>query len=242
VREFVAARPEAQERVFDEASRAQMATRFSLAPRGLGKPDVILADDVAAELGHPAVSSLSATITTQQRDAVVDGRVTLIGPNIGELTASARRPFAQFVLLELAADAAPDPFDLENAQQLANRLPGYMVRSVPGRRWARFSKEGRARGLDLFAVGALLIHVYRAEFVGVRAAEALSVTTADRDLQQLAPIAAEAKVLAGRHKKLTLGLDGEAECSDLDCEICDEKPVCDNLRDIVIKRRSRRHE
>ena len=34
-----------------------------------------------------------------------------------------------------------------------------------------------------------------------------------------------------------LGIDGEVECSELNCETCAEKPVCDSLRDIVIKRR-----
>jgi hypothetical protein len=29
------------------------------------------------------------------------------------------------------------------------------------------------------------------------------------------------------------------ECQDLNCDTCDEQPVCDSLRDIVIKRRSK---
>ncbi|MBW2527774.1 MAG: hypothetical protein JRI23_26575 [Deltaproteobacteria bacterium] len=46
--------------------------------------------------------------------------------------------------------------------------------------------------------------------------------------------------MAGHHKKLSLGVDGELECSDLDCDSCDEQEVCDSLRDVIIKRRRRR--
>jgi hypothetical protein len=63
------------------------------------------------------------------------------------------------------------------------------------------------------------------------------VTSSNDDVQALAQIATEAGILAGRHKKLVLGVDGDVECFELNCKTCDEKPVCDSLRDIVIKRR-----
>ena len=59
-------------------------------------------------------------------------------------------------------------------------------------------------------------------------------------MESLTQIAVEADILSGHHKKLILGADGKIECSELNCEICDEKPVCDNLRDIAIKGREQR--
>jgi hypothetical protein len=56
-------------------------------------------------------------------------------------------------------------------------------------------------------------------------------------VEALSQVSTEAAILSGRHKKLVLGVDGEVECRELNCETCDEKPVCDGLRDIVIKRR-----
>ena len=37
-----------------------------------------------------------------------------------------------------------------------------------------------------------------------------------------------------------LSPEGDVECTDLDCEDCDERAVCDALRDVVVKRRRRR--
>ena len=76
-----------------------------------------------------------------------------------------------------------------------------------------------------------------AELPDVEAVEVVFVTSSEADVEALGPIAAEAKILAGRHKKLVLSPDGEVECTDLDCEDCDEQPVCDALRDVVVRRR-----
>ena len=89
-------------------------------------------------------------------------------------------------------------------------------------------------------VGSALIAAYTHDFEGVEGVEVVFVTSSSADVEALSQISTEASILAGRHKKLVLGVDGEVECRELNCETCDEQPVCDSLRDIVIKRRSRR--
>ena len=216
-----------------------LADAFGFAARGRGAPEVILAENTAVELGHPSAASRAILLATREPDLVRPGRVRVLGPDTDALPRGARADFAQVVMLRLAPGAVPDPFALDNAQFLMHRLPGYMVRCVPGRLWARISNQALASGLTLKTVGAALIAAFTRDFRGVAAAEVLFVT-ADRDrVEALAPIAAEADILFGKHKKLVIGVDGDAECAELNCDACDEKPVCDNLRDIVIKRRKR---
>ena len=202
-----------------------------------GTPEVILGPATALELGHPSVPSCSAVLLTEQREQVVHGRVSCLGPELDAMAPGERRPFAQLVLLGLAPGARPDPFDLENAQYLTNRLPGHMVRSVPGRLWVRIGKAALAGGLDLQTVGRALVAAYEADFEDVLAVEVLFVTESARAVEALAPLTAEAAVLAGRHKKLVLSPDGDIECTELNCETCEEKPVCDNIRDVARRRR-----
>jgi hypothetical protein len=78
---------------------------------------------------------------------------------------------------------------------------------------------------------------YTNDFSAVQSTEVVFVTRSEEDVEALRQIATEANILSGRHKKLFLGADGDIECSELNCETCDEKPVCDSLRDVVIKRR-----
>jgi hypothetical protein len=47
-------------------------------------------------------------------------------------------------------------------------------------------------------------------------------------------------VLSGQHRKLVLREQGVAECDDLDCDSCDERDVCDALRDVTVRYRKRR--
>ena len=202
-----------------------------------GGAEVILADETARELGHPSTASRALLLVTFDSDLVHHGRVSLLGPDLDAMQNGKRYPLAQITLLAVRPGQVPDPFEIENAQFLMNRLPGYMVRSVPGKLWVRISRLGRARGLTLQTVGSALIAAYSRDYPGVEKVEVLFVTSTREDVEALDPVAAEAGILFGRHKKLVLGLDGEVECTELNCETCEEKPVCDNLRDVVIKRR-----
>ncbi len=203
-------------------------------------PGIVLQDEVAVELGHPSTPSRAVVLTCQRSGLVRHGRISIVGPDLDSMPEGHRIPFAQVVLLALWPGTRPDPLGIDKTQFLMHRLPGYMVRSVPARLWVRVSKAARAAGMTLRTVGSALINAYKRDFEGeVQAVEVVFVTSSAGDVEALAPIAAEANILAGRHKKLVLGGDGEVECRKLNCEPCEERSVCDSLRDIVIKRRSR---
>jgi CO dehydrogenase/acetyl-CoA synthase beta subunit len=214
-----------------------LESEFGYEERGKANADVILSDDTAVELGHPSTVSHAIVLSSYQPELIRHGQISIVGPDLDEIERGDRRPFGQVVMLGLRPGEAADPFGIDNAQYLIRRLPGYMVRSVPGRLWARISYEARESGLTLETVGSALIAAYTRDFPAVEKAEVAFVTSCQEDVESLAEIANEAKILSGKHKKLVLGVDGEVECMDLNCEACDDKPICDDLRDIVIKRR-----
>lgn len=216
-----------------------MSRDFGYTPRGRGRAEVILAQDCAAELGHPSTASHAILLCTPQPGLVRPGRVTVAGPDVSDMVPGAPAAFAQVVLLHVGPQRQPDPFALDNAQYLMRRLPGWSVRTVPGKLWVRIGKAAARAGLDLRVAGAALVQAYTDEFPGVFGAEVLFVTSTARDVEALRPVAVEAGILAGRHKKLVIGESGDVECTELNCDTCDEKVVCDNLRDIVIARRKR---
>jgi CO dehydrogenase/acetyl-CoA synthase beta subunit len=241
VREFIDSVGDAAQYYRAADDPAELSERYGFIEHGRGETQVIVADEVFAELGHPAKASQSMTLLSYERDAVEDGRITVVGPDLDRIEQGAKLDYAQVMILAIKEGAMPDPFDLERTQYLTDRLPGYMVRAMPGRLWVRIGKQGKRNGLDLATIGAALIAAYRLDFEEVVAAETILVTSSAEDVRRLEPIALEAEILAGQHKKLVLGIDGDIECSALDCEVCDEKPVCDNLRDVVIKRREKRN-
>ena len=203
-------------------------------------PEVILGRDIAVELGHPSTASRAIVLTTHKPECLVNGQISIVGPDLHEMDRNVKYPYAQVVMLSVKNHNIPNPFYLENAQYLFNRLAGYMVRSVPGKLWVRISKIGLNEGLRLETVGSALMAAYANEFEAIENIEVVFVTQSKEDVESLDQIATEANILTGHHKKLALGVDGEIECSELDCETCAEKPVCDNLRDITIKGRKQR--
>jgi hypothetical protein len=229
------------------AGRDELAGRFGYSDEPLPQADVLFLAETSVELGSPPTASHAVLLVTWKPGAVEGGRVTVVGPDVGDIAlqggAGARgRPFAQVVMLELSGDGSPEWFSVEQAQYLVRRLPGYMSRTVPGRLWVRFGREAMLRGLDLRIVGSALVARYSGAFREVAEVETLFVTSCAPDVDEVGRAAMEAEILWGRHRKLYIGGSGEVECTDLGCDTCEEKQTCDALRDISVKNRGVRHE
>lgn len=216
------------------------AAETGFKPRRQGKPELVLASEIAVELGHPSMASKTVVLPARRSGVVHANRITRRGPDLDEVGDGTRLAFGQVVMVELGEGDPPDPFQLEATALLINRLPGFMVRSVPGRQWVRVSKGGVASGVALETVGRALIAAYTQEFPSVEGVEVLFVTSSDAEVEALAPIALEATVASGRHKKLVLSAGGDLDCSELTCDECDERPVCDDLREVLRQRRKTR--
>lgn len=213
---------------------AAVARAMGLLPKGRGKPEVVLAGDVAVELGAPSTASRAAVLMTKRADHICAGAVHRYGPELDAVARGSKLPFGQVIVVQVSPEVWPDPFALDNGQYLTHRLPGYMARSIPGRLWVRVSKSASARGLSLQSVGAALIATYL-ELEGVIGVEVVFATRG-AFVDSLAPLCLEADVVAGRHRKLVLSEDGDLDCAELSCDECDEQPVCDGLRDMLAQR------
>lgn len=218
--------------------RAAAPERVGLRARGAGPPSVVVGEMVAAELGKPPGPSHAMVLVTREASLVEDGRVSCAGPDLDAATPERELPIAQVVVLAMRDGPPPDPFELASTQYLANRLDGVMARTVPGRLWLRFSRDALARGMRLCDLGSALVGAYHMDFQQVAAAEVVLATDVEK-VASLDTVAAEARVLAGEHRKLVLQADGVAECADLDCDHCDQRAVCDALRDVHVRYRRR---
>jgi CO dehydrogenase/acetyl-CoA synthase beta subunit len=220
-------------------NREAFVTLRGLTPRGGGAPTVVVGDQVGADLGRPGTASHSLVLTTRDPSRVKDGWVRVCGPDLDQVGVDGRASFAQVVILSLGDGASSDPFELDSTQYLANRLPGYMARTVPGRLWVRASREAIQNGFRLQTLGYALVAAYRMDFPDVTGAEVILVTGPENDVRRLDTVAAEARVISGRHRKLSLVEKGVYECADLDCDSCEDKEVCDALKDVTIRYRTR---
>lgn len=226
----------------DEEGRRAFMRRVEMGPRRGGRASIVPTEDCAAELGPPSRANVNMVLWTTDLSLVRDGEIRFLGEDIPK-DKFVSLPYAQVVVLGLKQLEDIDPFQLESTQFLSNRLKGFMVRTVPGRLWARVSKEAVEQGMDFARLGCALVAAYREDFPRVVCSvEVLFVTRSDDDVKALEPLSAEARIIMGKNKKLVLVGDGEYECTDLNCDNCEEQEVCDEVRDIVILRRKRKNK
>jgi CO dehydrogenase/acetyl-CoA synthase beta subunit len=201
---------------------------------------IVLAEETAVELGSPGRASVNVMVWTDEPGRIQDGRVTLIGPDLSRMAGS-DHDYAQVVMLEVEPDTNIDVFRLETVQYLSGKVPGMMARMIPGRLWIRISERAMEKGHGFDIIGGALRETYLG-IKGVAGVESVFVTRDRETVERFSAVASEAKILTGRHKKIALGVDGDYECDELNCESCDDKEVCDDIREVVVIRRRKRRE
>ena len=155
---------------------------------------IILRGDTYTELGKPSAGSSAFVMWTTDASLVRDGRVTLIGPDIQE-AGSESLPLGQVLIVGGSEMGKQEQPVLEQKQYLSNLLEGYMVKSSPGRVWARVSKQAAARGFDFEMLGKALIAIYKTELPKIESAEILFVTSGKQEITKLEAIASQVRVL-----------------------------------------------
>lgn len=213
------------------------AHRIGFLPRGekTGRAVIVTADNAALELGSPQHPTVSTLLWTKQK-ALLSNAIWTAGRDFLQIKESPVS-FAQVVMMELDTDFDPTGPNIQTLSNLTNRIPGYMTRSLPGKIWIRIHRNLLAREFSLLSLGQCLTQAYHESIPGLRNIEVVLIADNADLVGHLIPIQNRARVIYGENKKLALEADGTISCEDLDCENCEEKPTCDTLRDVIVKRR-----
>jgi CO dehydrogenase/acetyl-CoA synthase beta subunit len=185
---------------------------------------VVLEEETALELGNPSGASMSFLLWTEN-EIVDDGRITLVGPDVGE-TVERSVPFAQVVVVKGGFANEYDSYrDIRDAMY-ETRSRGFSVRTMPSRQsiWCRVARDAADAGFSLVDLGSSLIESLR-EVVGVAGAEVLFVTSSVEDVRKLSGAAAGAQRIVDAMMKMY-------QEENFDCETCEYQDVCDTVMDL----------
>jgi len=211
-------------------------------------PGVLLRSDTFLELGNPAAGSCAAAMWTDDTSLVVDGRITVVGPDIPDVgdiggianlagadgSSSRSLPFAQ-VLLAAGPDLCEEDHEqILQVQHVGDRVEGYMVRSTSEYVWARVSNDAATKGFDLESLGRILLHLTKTAIPKASAAEVVFVTTSKDDVERMSEVVNRAKSI-GRDmvSELWKARGFDLDC-DFDCGSCSDEAVCDDIRDVIV--------
>ena len=185
---------------------------------------VVLEEETALEMGNPSGASIFFILWTE-RGGVEDGRITLVGPDVSEVTERSV-PFAQVVVVSGRFSNEYDSFrDIRDAVY-ETRPDGLSVRTMPSRQsiWCRVAKGAADGGFSIVDLGSALIESLK-EVDGVTGAEVLFVTSSVEDVTKLSGAAAGAQRIVDAMMKMY-------QEENFDCETCEYQDVCDTVMDL----------
>lgn len=197
---------------------------------------ILLREDTFVELGGPDEGSCGCFLITDDPSLIMDGRTTLIGPDIQESSRSAL-PFGQVVMAGGAELNYKEPETLQHLRFIGDQIEGYMLRSLPQSLWCRVSKNAAARGFNFEVLGRALMAVYKSQNIKIEAVEIIFITSSKKDVMRLAEIEAQAqKNIKQMREEYWKSKGYDINCG-LDCRACVNKEVCEELRTVLRSRR-----
>jgi CO dehydrogenase/acetyl-CoA synthase beta subunit len=195
--------------------------------------NLVLARDAAIELGNPRDISASFLIWRNGLSDIEHGRVTIVGPDLPQLTGK-QVSFGKIVIV------GGEDFDENNSYQRYREmervrydihLEGYMMRGVSQyqREWSRVSREAIDAGFSFQVLGnALIDQMSQLEYV--RSVEVIFITSGPGDVVEIKPIAESVMTIIAAMNKMATELS-------FDCDTCEYAEVCDDVAEL----RSMRH-
>jgi CO dehydrogenase/acetyl-CoA synthase beta subunit len=226
-----------QVREFSGASRLSGPLPFKVGPgSGTG---LVPKSETSLELGSPSAGSCSFALFTDLTSLVRNGRIRLIGPDIGESLADLL-PFGQVIIAAGEDLTEADYPALLESRYVGDQIEGFMVKSSPGRIWSRVSIDVARRGFNLEFLGLALKDLIKAQIRNVTAVEVLFVTSGRADLQPLDEIATSVGQIAHAIKERRWkerGIDISDCAFGGHCGSCPDKTVCDKVTRLTRARR-----
>ncbi len=200
-----------------------------------GLPSFVLQSETGLLLGEPPAKSLSLALPVST--ALAEDRVWALGPPFASL-GPGPHDFVQ-VLIATAPGAVTRQIvaRLAALRSLAKRLPGYFAHASGQETSARIHRGLLGAGFDARALAAA--HVAQARVEGYGPVAIVVGVPSEAAMQLLRPFAAQLRALQARlvvpvPETEPVGPEG---CEGRDCHTCDERVVCDKVREVLFAAR-----
>jgi len=180
--------------------------------------EVIRKGDMHVEFGGPAAKFKFELATLKDVGEVEDQKITIIGPDMGEMTEGSSHPLA--LMIDVAGaklEKDMEPVFERRIHLYANYIEGLYHMNQRDEIWIRISKDAYKKGLNsLEAVGQILMFLYTSE-LDVIEKIAITFVTDPKKVEELYPKAKE--VYKARDERAR-GLKDEDVQEFYSCALC----------------------
>lgn len=186
--------------------------------------NLVLLPDLGVELGNPDKASVSFLTWTEDTSTVDDGKITLIGPDIGDPSAVSL-PFGKVVIVGVEGMNEENAYERNREMFLAKfdiSLKGFMLKSASHymAEWCRISNEAVENGFSFATLGNALVREYKT-LDYVKTVEIVFITSSDDDVNELYD-------MGNRTARIISAMSKMVNEMIFDCGACEYQDVCDD--------------
>ena len=204
---------------------------------------IVFEEDIQIEFGNKKKPSLATVFCTTDPLKVNNGRISLIGPDIKDITIPASS-FGLIVIIGGNKIISNDLIKIKNILAISNTIEGFALKSIPRKWWFRLNKESYKAGISFEHIGRAIFYLYLENFPDlIESIEIIFITNSHKAVNELIEIekiiapyfknAIQNKILkyVDKYQKIREDCDLEEEC-----DICDNQIICEQIIDIIKKR------
>ena len=200
--------------------------------------EIILQEETKLELGGAYKQSFSIVYPSTNIKLVQDNKITLLGPEISEIT-TRDIDFGMFIILGVKKISEKIYNELLHFNFVSNGIEGFMIRTIPRRFWCRISEVLVSKGVSFELLGNAITFLYKQKFKDVIEATQVFIVNSHPDsILKFIELTEEIRESQRtRWKEKIEKWKQNIDCDyDWDCADCPYEETCDEVKEVLDER------
>lgn len=200
--------------------------------------EIILQDETKLELGGANKKSFSLIYPIDDLDGIQNGKITLIGPEISEIS-NPSIDFGFFMMIGFKKISEKEFDNLRHFSFVSNGIEGFIIRTIPRRFWCRVSKDVVDKfSFEIF--GNAIMYLYKDKFQDlIESMEIVFISSLPEEIDEFIELTSEIrKLIELRWQDKIEEWKKRTDCDyDWECEECPYTDTCEEVKEVLEERK-----
>lgn len=240
IREFITKQTQAGKIIHNYKKDSNFSKFFENANVRVGlenHKEIILKEETQLELGGVNKKSFSLVYPINERNVIIDGQITLIGPEINGITEDSIN-FGLFILIGSERITEKEFDALRHFSFLSDGIEGFMIRTIPRRFWCRIGRNIINRFSFEF-LGKAIIYLYKQKFGDlVQSIEIVFISSYPEVIEEFIEVSSDIRnFLDSKWKDKIEKWKKRVDCDyDWECDACPYYDTCEEVKEVLEER------
>jgi len=241
IREFIEREANAGKKVSVYEKTSELSNYFKKMKIGVeldNFKEIILKEETKLELGGINKKSFSLIYPSNELDHIQDGTITLIGPEINEIS-DPSIDFGIFILIGSKKINEKDFDALRHLSFISSGIEGFMIRTIPRRFWCRIN-ENIIKKFSFEFLGKAIIYLYKQKFKElITTIEVILINSYPDLIDEFIEISSDIRnYIDSKWKDKIEKWKKRIDCDyDWECDACPYYDTCEEVKEVLEERR-----